>query len=86
MGHGFRRRTAHADFHQLGFAQHPGGQPLDLWRQCRRKKQRLPISRNFFDDPAHVRQKSHVEHAIHFIEHENLDVAEMHCALLEMIE
>ena len=70
----------------FGFAQHPCGQPLDFGRQRRGKKQRLPVGRNFFDDPAHVRQKSHVEHAIDFIEHENVHVAKMQRALLEMIE
>src|SRR5438874_1879488 len=39
-----------------------------------------------FDDPADIRQKSHVEHAIDFIEHQNCDVAKMERALLEMIE
>jgi hypothetical protein len=48
MRHGFRRRTAHADFHQLRIAQHPGGQPLDLRRQRGGKKQSLPVGRDFF--------------------------------------
>src|SRR5438874_11744816 len=44
MRNGFGRGTAHTDFHQLGLAQHPGGQPLDLGRQGCRKKQRLPVT------------------------------------------
>ena len=42
--------------------------------------------RNFFDDPAHVRQKSHVEHAIHLVEHENVHITKMKRLLFEMIE
>ena len=39
-----------------------------------------------FDDPAHVGQKTHVEHAIDFIEHEDADVAKVQRTLLEEIE
>ena len=51
-----------------------------------REKERLPIGGNFFNDPPHVRQKSHVEHAIDFVEHENVHVAKVKRLLLEMIE
>src|SRR5947209_12272736 len=50
-----------------------------------RSEQRLSIGRDFFDNPAHVGQKSHVEHAIDFIEHENADVAKMERALKKSI-
>src|SRR5437879_7149392 len=82
----FRRGTAHPNFNQLGIAQHPGRESLDLGRKRCRKEQRLSIGRDFFDNPAPVGQKSHVEHAIDFIEHENADVAKMERALLEMVE
>ena len=39
-----------------------------------------------FHDPAHVREKSHVEHPIDFIEHEDAHVAEIHRALLEQVQ
>ena len=38
------------------------------------------------DDPAHVWEKTHVEHAIDFVEHKNLDVAKIQRPLLEQIE
>ena len=86
MRHRLGRRAARADLDHFRLAQNPGGEPLDLRRQRRGEKQRLPIGRNLFDDPAHVGQKTHVEHAIDFIEHEDVDVAEIHRALLEQIE
>ena len=68
---GFRRRTAHADFHQRRIAQYPCGQAFDLRWQCRREQQGLPVRWNFLNDAAHVRQKTHIEHPVHFIQHEN---------------
>ncbi len=47
---------------------------------------RLPVGRNLFDDGADVRHESHVEHAIDFIEDENVYVAKMHRLLFEMVE
>jgi len=86
VGHGFGRGTAHANFNQFRIAQDPRGEALDLRRQRCRKKKRLPIGRNFFDDATDIRQKSHVEHAIDFIEHENADLAQIHRPLLEQVE
>ena len=37
-------------------------------------------------DAAHIRQESHVEHAIDFVEDQNFDISKMHCALLKVIE
>ena len=67
-------------------AQDPRGQALDFRRQRGGKKQRLPVGGDLFDDPAHVRQKPHVEHPIDFIEHEDVHLAQIHRALLEQIE
>ena len=75
VGNGFGRRAADSDFHRFGIAQNPRGEPLDLRRKRGGEKQRLAIGGNFFNNPAHVGQKSHVEHAIDFIEHEDADVA-----------
>ena len=86
MRNGFGRRPAHADFHQLRLAQNPRREPFDFRRQRRGKKQRLPIGRNLVNDSAHVRQKSHVEHAIDLVEDENSDLPQVHRALLEVIE
>ena len=83
---GLGRRTPHSDFDCFRIAQNPGGEPFDLWRQSGREQKRLPIPRNFFDDSTHVGQKTHVEHAIDFIEHKNLNIAEVQSSLFQMIE
>ena len=46
----------------------------------------MTIDGNFLHDATHIGQKSHVKHAIHFVEDEDVYVAEMQCALLQMIE
>src|SRR5260370_41478750 len=82
----FRRRTAHADLHHFRITQHPRSEALDLWWQRRRKQKRLSIPGNLFHYAAHIWQKSHVEHAIDLIEHEDVHIAKMERSLLEMIE
>jgi hypothetical protein len=82
----FRRRPAYTNFHELRVVQHPGRQTFDLGRQGRREQKRLPIRRDFFYNPTHVRQKTHVEHAIHFVEHQKFHFLQRHRALLEQIE
>ena len=82
----FCRRAAHANFYNLGIAQNPGRQPFDLWRQRRGEEQRLSILRNLFNNTAHIGQKTHVEHAIDFIEDQHLHLAQIHRALFEQVE
>ena len=86
VGDGLRRSAPRTDLNRLGFPQDPGGQPLDFGRKGGREKQRLPIGGNLFHNPPHVGQKAHVEHAIDFVEDEDVDIAEIHRALLEQIE
>ena len=81
MRNGLGRRTPRADLDHFRLAQNPGGEPLDLRRQRRREKQRLPIGRDLFHDPPHVGQKTHVEHAIDFVEDEDVDIAKIDRAL-----
>src|SRR5205814_3868461 len=47
---------------------------------------RLPSHRTHLDHPPEVRQKTHVEHAIDLIEHENVYIAQMKSLLFEMTE
>ena len=46
----------------------------------------MPVRRDFFDNPAHIGQKTHVEHPIHFVEHQKFHFSQRHGALLEQIE
>ena len=83
---GLRRGTACADFHQLRIAQHRCCEPFDLGRQRGGEKKRLPGCRNFVENAAHVGQKTHVEHPIDFIEHENVHRFQSRRTLFEQIE
>src|SRR6202030_2976451 len=82
----FRGRTSDSDLNHLRITQDPRREPFDLGRKCGGKKQRLSVGGDFFYDPPNIGQETHVEHPIDFIEDENVHVAKMHCALLEMIE
>ncbi len=50
------------------------------------KKRGVTLARAFFDDAAHVGQKSHVEHPVGFVEHEKFDLVEPQRALFQMVE
>ena len=74
---GFRRGTALADLDDLRVRpQGPFGQPLDLGRQRGAEKEGLPLvaRRAALHQPAHVGQETHVEHAVHLVEHEDFHV------------
>src|SRR5947209_3618364 len=86
MRDGFGRRTPHTDLDQFRFAEHPGRQSLDFRWKGRGKEKRLPVRGDLFHDPTHIGEKTHVEHAIDFVEDEDMDVAEIERPLLEQIE
>ena len=52
----------------------------------RREKQRVAFGREFGNHPTHRGNKSHVEHAVGFVENEQFDAVEVHLALLHQIE
>ena len=79
-------RTLAADGDLERIAQRPRGELLDLGRQCRGEEQRLARLRHFRHDALHVGEKTHVEHAVNFVEHEDVDVVEAHFALLHEVE
>ena len=83
---GFRRCPLRTDLDRFGISQDPGRKPLNFRRERGGKEQRLAIGRDLFDYPAHVWEKPHVEHAIDFVEHENIHFIKTHRALLKMIE
>src|SRR5437764_6275538 len=86
MGDGFRRRPAHADFHQSRITQHPRSQTFDLRRQRGREKKSLSVRRDFLNDPAHVREKTHVQHPVYLVEYENVYGLQRGRALFQQIE
>ena len=67
-------------------AQHALGQLGDLARHGGGEEQGLPARRQLADDRADVVDEAHVEHAVGFVEHEDLDAVEPHRAHLHEIE
>ena len=67
-------------------AQHLRGEVGDGARHGRGEHQRLPLCRQLGDDFADVVDEAHVEHAVGFVEHEKLDVAETQRIALHEIE
>ena len=86
MLHRFGRGPARADFNRLRFVHRPLDERFDLRRNRRGKQRGVALARAFFDDAAHVGQKSHVQHPVGLVEHEELDLVQPHRAAFEMIE
>ena len=69
-----------------GVAQHRVGELGDVLRHGGREEQRLPLDRQLGDDFADVVDEAHVEHAVGFVEHEELDLVELQPVALDEIE
>ena len=78
------RRRRHRDPDRV--AQHLVGEIGDLLRHGRREEQRLALARQLGHDPADVVDEAHVEHAVGFVEHEDLDAIEADGAALHEVE
>ena len=68
-GGGFRRNA-----YMRRIAQNGACELDDIGSKRGGEEQRLTPSRQQGNDAFHIAQKSHVEHAVHFIEHEELDL------------
>ncbi len=71
---------------RCGLIQGLGSQRFDLLREGGREEHGLAFGRHVFEDALHVGQEAHIEHAVGFIEHQDLDTLELGIALVEMIE
>ena len=78
------RRTADFDAHRI--VQELFGQALDLRRHGRRVEQCLARERDQLADAFDVGDEAHVEHAVGFVDDEDVDLAEHQLAALEMVE
>ncbi len=67
---------------QRRLVQQPVGQGLDLVAEGGREQQALLLRRHEREHLLDVVHEAHVEHAVGFVEHEDLDVAEVERALL----
>ncbi len=62
------------------------GEIGDVLRHGGREEQRLALDRQLGDDFADVVDEAHVEHAVGFVEHEELDLAELQRVALHEVE
>ena len=69
-----------------GFDMKLSCKPLDFGRHGRREEQRLPRERDELGDPLDVGDEAHIEHAVGFVDDEDLDAGEEKFAAFEMIE
>jgi len=85
MAHRLGRRRA-TDLDPQRILLQLGREVTDLGRHGRREEQRLPRRGDAADDAADARQEPHVEHAVALVEDEDLDLAEVDRALIEVID
>src|SRR4051812_18609744 len=86
MRHRLGGGTADSDFHHLRITKDPASESFDLRGQRSGKQQRLTIGRNALYDTTNIRQKSHVQHSIDFIQNQDVNVSKMNYSLFQMIE
>ena len=82
--------VAGADFRSIeivaGILQHLARQLDDRLRHRRGEEERLPFRRQMPEHAADVGEEAHVQHAVGFIEDEDLEPLELRVAVLEVIE
>ena len=74
------------DFDRLRPVEQLVGERLDLARRTSRRKQVLPPLGQQREDALDVGNEAHVEHAVGFVEHEDLDAREVDVALADVVE
>ena len=85
MLHDRGHRAGGADFDPNGITQGPVCQLGDFGRQGGGKEKGLPVFGNLGNDSTHRRQESDIEHAVHLIQNEDLDVIKADSSLLHVI-
>ena len=74
----------HGDLDRI--AQQLAGERANVGRHGRREKQVLPLSRQLAHDAADRPDKAEIEHAVDFVEHQELDRAQVCDMRIEMID
>ena len=82
-GHGGGRRRG---FDAFGIVQELAGEALDFGRHGCGEEQGLAREGQRLADALDVGDEAHVEHAVGFVDHQDLDAGEQQFAALEMIE
>ena len=86
LGHAIGRRALRCDLDPNRLGQHFVGQVLDFPRHGSGEQQRLAVGRQGRDNGPDVPHKSHVEHAVCFIENQELYGVEADIAAAVMVE
>ena len=86
LRHRLRRIRAPSDLDNLGRLLELVGQLLDFARERGGEHERLPFLRQRFHDLPDRRKKTHVQHAIGFVEHEKFEPGKIGRALLHQID
>ena len=79
-----RPADTHRDF--LRVHQCLRGEQFHLGRESGGEQHGLPLNGHSLDNAPHVGQKAHVEHAVAFVEHQDLDRVEFGITLLDEVE
>jgi hypothetical protein len=82
LGGGVARR----DFHRGRVVQQALGELADLVREGGREQQVLALLRQQREHLADVADEAHVEHAVGFVQHQELDAGEVERALADVVE
>ena len=73
--------AARPDLDRFRIAHSPTDQGIDLRRDGSGKQRGVTVPGTSFQDPLHVRQKTHVQHAIRLVEHHKFNRVELASAL-----
>ena len=89
LGHGIERLAERlnrsglrGELYAYRIAENLAHEAGDLRRQRCREEERLALRRHLRDNAPNVGEKSHVEHAVGFVEDEHLDIVEPRSSLL----
>ena len=75
-----------ADLDGLRIPHRPLDERLDLGRNGGGEQGGVAVARAAVENAPHIRQKPHVEHAVGFVQHHELDVVELAGAALHVVE
>ena len=73
------------DLDPLRVARHAAGEVADHAGERRREEQRLPLLGRLRHDRVELFLEAHVEHAVGFIQHEDLHAAQLHAAAVHVV-
>src|SRR5215204_4170472 len=75
-----------SDFHANRLMEELADKPANLWWHSRREKQGLRFAREELHDPLDVRNETHIEHPVGFIDYEDFYARQKQTAALVMVK